>query len=160
MVLSTEKGNALCWVRVTARLLMGKVPLGWPRPRLSMGKKQNQLWPYCFCLAGRPDSQPGVGSPEVSCAAARDWGLEVSRFLVRDQVRQLTGKEHGLRIHESSVPLLTWLLNLLCAREKALICMCNRGRIRVRESWHTFTVKPYHFSSVQSFSRVRLFVTP
>ena len=79
-----------------------------------------------------------MGSPEVSCAAARDWGLEVSRSLVRDQVRQLTGEEHGLRIHESSVPLLTWLLNLLCAREQALICMCNRGRVCVRESWHTF----------------------
>lgn len=94
--MGTEKGNALCWVRVTARLLVGKVTLGWPRPRLSMGKKQNQLWLYRFCLAGRPDSQPGVGSPEISCAAARDSGLEVSRFLVRDKVRQLTGEERGL----------------------------------------------------------------
>lgn len=41
MVMGTEKGKALCRVRVATRLLVGKVPLGWPR--LSTGKKQKQL---------------------------------------------------------------------------------------------------------------------
>ena len=45
--------------------------------------------------------------------------------LVRDQVRRLTGEEHGLRVHESWVPTLSWLLNLLCELEQALVCMCN-----------------------------------
>lgn len=41
MVMGTEKGKALCWVRVATRLLLGKVSLGWPR--LSTGNKQKQL---------------------------------------------------------------------------------------------------------------------
>lgn len=40
IVMGTEKGKALCWVRAATRLLVGKVPKAGLR--LSTGKKQNQ----------------------------------------------------------------------------------------------------------------------
>lgn len=118
MVMGTEKGKALCWVRIATRLLVGKVPLGWPR--FSTGKKQKQSFCKalysCFHLVGRTGSQSHSGSLERHCAAARGWG--VSRFLVRDQIRWST-EEQGPRAHESWVPTPTWLLKLLCDLEQA-----------------------------------------
>lgn len=119
MVMGTEKGKALCWVRVATRLLVGKVPLGWPR--LSTGKKQQQSFCkalYSFHLVGGTASQSHNGSLERCWTAARGWGLGVSRFLIRDQIRWST-EEQGPRAHESWVPTPTWLLKLLCDLEQA-----------------------------------------
>lgn len=119
MVMGTEKGKALCWVRVATRLLVGKVPLGWPR--LSTGKKQKQSFCkalYSFHLVGRTASQSHSESLERCWTAARGWGLGVSRFLIRDQIRWST-EEQGPRAHESWVPTPTWLLKLLCDLEQA-----------------------------------------
>lgn len=119
MAMGTEKGKGLCWVRVATRLLVGEVPLGCPG--LSTGRSKDscccKALNRCFHLVGMPGSQLHSGSWDRCAPAARDWGLGVSRFLVRDQIRRLTGQEQGPRVPKSWVPTPTWLLKLLCELE-------------------------------------------
>lgn len=93
IVMETEKGK-LFTGSVIARLLVGKVPLGWPKP--SAGKKQKPLLLYGFCLVGRPHL--GALKEVVLLSGIRALG---SRSLIRNKIGWSTVEKHGPRVQES-----------------------------------------------------------